>query len=227
MCAEQAREDRERERANLKAQVDAQGLSDHEIQKLTADRHQLDEAYRLTSAKLHQVMQLTLNDEVELARTFNQIEKLTELYHGLATKLGLLPTGPEGYEGINFAQELNGGAHLPQAVVPDCTSMIRPAVVQMKQTVTKKRHQDGDRILQLEDEISKLAERLQDLSESVEEAEARYEVVTNELTASKDVCSAARSCLLCLLISCAGTEPIHEHSTCFYGSTRQADNRSE
>lgn len=187
ICAEQILVDRETERATLKNQVDAQGLTDHEIQKLTSDRHQLDEAHRLTSAKLSETMQNTLDLEVSLSRNFNRVEKLAEQYHALATKLGLLPTGPEGYEDINFAQELNGSASIPANIVPDCMTRIRPAIAQMKQNAARGRHENGNRVIQVEEELQQILERLQDVGEAVEEAEGRHDVLTKEVNQSKEV----------------------------------------
>lgn len=179
--------DRETERATLKNQVDAQGLTDHEIQKLTSDRHQLDEAHRITSTRLSETMQNTLDLEVSLSRNFNRVEKLAEHYHALATKLGLLPTGPEGYEDVNFAQELNGSASIPQNIVPDCTTRVKPAITQMKQVAARGRHENGNQVIQVEEELQRVLERLQDVGETVGEAEARHDVLTKEVNQSKEV----------------------------------------
>lgn len=178
---------KEAERASLKQQVDAQGLSDHEIQKLTTDRHQLDEANRLTSAKLTEAMQRTLELEVSLSRAFNDVEKLTEQYHASATKLGLLPTGPEGFDDIDFSQDINGSSSTPQGMVPDCTSRIKPALVQLKQTTARGRYADENESIKVEEDLARLADQLSEVNEVVSEAEAKYEGMMAELSVAKEV----------------------------------------
>lgn len=167
--------------------MEAQGLSDHEIQKLTTDRHQLDEANRQTSTKLSEAMQKTLELEVSLSRAFNDVEKLTESYHASATKLGLLPTGPEGFEDIDFSQELNGSSKTPHGLVPDCTTRIRPALIQMKQNTARSRYAYENESIRLEEELAKIADQLQEVNEAVSEAEAKYEAMVTDLNNAKEV----------------------------------------
>jgi kinetochore protein NDC80 len=159
-----------------------------EIQRLTSDRHQLDEAYRATNARLTEATQAANNLEVELQRAFGKIEKLAEDYQSKAAKLGLLPTGPEGFEDVDFSQELNGAATTPQGIVPDCTSRIRPAIVSMKQAVMKQRHTSTSDIFNVESDVGGLAEAVANLKSEISEREARLQRLTKELRDSKDVC---------------------------------------
>jgi kinetochore protein NDC80 len=185
--AENTEKERAQERESLQNQVAAQGLTDLEIQRLTSDRHQLDEAYRATSARLTEATQAANDLEVELQRAFGKIEKLAEDYHSKAAKLGLLPTGPEGFEDVDFAQELNGASTTPQGIVPDCTSKVRPAIVSMKQAVMRQRHSSTSEIFNVESDVAKLAEAVANVSSEIVEWEGRWQRVTKELNDSKEV----------------------------------------
>jgi kinetochore protein NDC80 len=186
-CTENTEKERAQERESLQQQVAAQGLTDLEIQRLTSDRHQLDEAYRATSARLTEATQAANDLEVELQRAFGKIEKLAEDYHSKAAKLGLLPTGPDGFEDVDFAQELNGASTTPQGIVPDCTTRIRPAIVSMKQAVMKQRHSSTSEIFNVESDVAKLAEAVANVSSEIVEWEGRWQRVTKELNDAKEV----------------------------------------
>lgn len=167
--------------------MEAQGLSDHEIQKLTTDRHQLDEANRVTSAKLTEAVQKSHELEIALSRAYSDVEKLTEQYHESASKLGLLPTGPEGFEDIDFSQELNGTSKTPQGLVPDCTTRIRPALIQLKQNAARGRYASENEALKLEEELGRIADQVAEVNEILADAEARHEMLQSELADSKEV----------------------------------------
>lgn len=191
----------------MKQQVEAQGLSDHEIQKLTTDRHQLDEANRVTSAKLAEAVQKSHENELSLSRAFADVEKLTERYHEIASRLGLLPTGPEGFEDVDFAQELNSAAATPSGIVPDCITKIRPALVELKKATSKRRYANENECLKLEEELGRLADQLTEVNEVLAEAENKHDSIQRELTSAKDV-SVAHSVLPRCFLSCPGSLPL-------------------
>lgn len=80
-------------------------------------------------------------------------------------------------------------ASSPADIVPDPSRSagVRPALVRMKQQAGAERNRHIDAALVVEAELGKLNERIAELVESLNEAEAEYSTKRDELEASREV----------------------------------------
>lgn len=198
---ERAEVDRQRMREKLKRDIEQQGLSEVEIQRLTTDRMQLDDQVRQHTAKLTETMQDTLNTEIELARAQVAAERLVDDYTGRATRLGVLPIPPAGFEDIatSFVQELNPSAAVASEIAPTAAlSRIRPALLRMKTDVVNARKADVTAALEVEADLVQLSERVSDMLEHLERADERYGSIMDHLTSTKEVRGRRCCCADCI-----------------------------
>lgn len=194
IAADEKRETQRRQtRADLERQIDEQGLSDIEIKRLTNDRFQLEEQHRLQTAKLTETMQAAGEAEVQLSRVQATAEKLIDEYSAKATRLGLIPRPPDGYEELTeaFQQDINGSATVASEIVPlDALARIRPAVMRMKGEVVNARQSDLKAADEVETELVNVNERLNDLAELRDRAQERLDGINEHLNSTKEAIAA-------------------------------------
>lgn len=175
------------EREKLSKIVEEQNLSEVEIHRLTSDRQTLDANLKRARSEREEKSRRTYDLEIKRSQAYSLIERLVEEYENKATKLGLIPNPPQGYDHIDFYQELHGGAVSPAAMVPDCTTTIKPAVNRLKQETVTARRDEADKVLAIEEELNDLKDKTRSLFEECEEAETRYRALLAELNSAKEV----------------------------------------
>lgn len=175
------------ERKKLSKVVEEQNLSEVDVQRLTSDRQTLDAKLKTVRIEKEEKSRRAYDLEIKRSQAFNVIERLVDEYEAKATKLGLIPEAPKGYEHIDFLQELNGAASNPASMVPDCTSQIKPAIGRLRQDTTAARREEEERALGLEEECTDLRDRITTKYAECEEAETRYRNQMTELSNAKEV----------------------------------------
>lgn len=134
-----------------------------EVQQLSTEKTQLTSAILNITTKHRNLQELCGNTEVKLSRGFTKAEALCTTYTSKASALGLLPYGgPEGFEDINFEQEINGAKENP---VMDCLTHIKPALVELRSRVKQEYARTESESLELEEVITREKEALSDLTE--------------------------------------------------------------
>lgn len=181
------------ERKKLSKIVEEQNLSEVDVQRLTSDRQTLDAKLKTARIEKEEKSRRAYDLEIKRSQAFNVIERLVDEYEAKATKLGLIPEAPKGYEHIDFLQELNGAASSPASMVPDCTSQIKPAIGRLRQDTTAARREEEERALGLEEECTDLRDRITTKYAECEEAETRYRNQMTELNNAKEVSICART----------------------------------
>ena len=175
------------ERENLTKIVERQNLSEVDIHRLTSDRQTLDGKLKAARTEREEKSRRTYDLEIKRSQAYNTIERMVEEYEAKATKLGLLPNPPKGYEHIDFHQELNGSASTPAAMVPDCTTVIKPALIRLKQDTMVARREEEEKVLSLEEEMADLKDKINTRAAECEDAETRYKALVFELNNAKEV----------------------------------------
>lgn len=175
------------EREKVTKIVEEQNLSEVDVHRLTSDRHTLDSKLKTARMEREEKSKRTYELEVKRSQAFSTIERLVEEYEAKATKLGLIPHPPQGYEHIDFRQELNGAASIPSAMVPDCITQIKPAISRLKQDAIGARREEEDKVLSVEEELLDLRDKIASRAADYEDADTRYKALMKELTNAKDV----------------------------------------
>lgn len=148
------------ERKRLAQVVQDQNLTEVDIHRLTTDRQELDAKLRAAREEKEEKSRKAYNLEIEQSKRYTALEKLVNDYDAQATKLGLIPNPPSEYSHIDFRQEINGAAVNPAAMVPDCTSQIKPAIARLKADTIKARRQEEEELITLEEELRELRSRI-------------------------------------------------------------------
>ena len=175
------------ERENLARIVERQNLSEVDIHRLTSDRQTLDGKLKTARNEREEKSRRTYDLEIKRSQNYNIIERMVEEYDGKATKLGLIPNPPKGYEHIDFYQELTGSASTPAAMVPDCTTVIKPAITRLKQDTMSGRREEEEKVLSLEEEMADLKDKINTRFAECEDVETRYKALVTELNNAKEV----------------------------------------
>lgn len=167
--------------------VEQQNLSEVDIHRLTSDRQTLDAKLRTARQEREEKSRRCYDLEIKRTQAYNAIERLVEEYEARSTKVGLIPTPPNGYEHIDFHQELIGSATTASGMVPDCTSTIKPAIARLRQDTLANRHTEEDKALSVEEALADVRDRTQNKLAECEEVETRYNTLQAELSTGKEV----------------------------------------
>ena len=182
------------ERKKLAQIVQDQNLSEVDIHRLTSDRQDLDAKLRTARLEKEEKSRRAYDLEIKRTQAYNTIEKLIDDYEAKATRLGLIPNPPGGYEHIDFRQELHGAASTAAGMVPDCTSQIKPALMRLRQDTVSARHDEEERVIGLEEELAELEERIAAKVAESQEAETRYMNQMTELNNDREVSRGETAC---------------------------------
>ena len=94
----------------LSALIAAQGMSPLEIQNINAERTSLATQHRAVLARASAKFDALLSLEVDVSRRMTSASAACAAYQSKAEALGLLPQPPEGFEHVQFEQEINGAS---------------------------------------------------------------------------------------------------------------------
>ncbi|KAL8292740.1 hypothetical protein RQP46_001352 [Phenoliferia psychrophenolica] len=177
------REETHEQIKHLSSLIAAQGMSPLEIQSINSDRTQLTEQQRAVLARATAKFASIQNLEIDLSKRRTKADATCARYKSKAEALGLLPQAPEGFEDVDFEQEINGAADNP---VPDCLTTVKPAIVELRnrtrQAVGVK---NGEDVI-LEERITREKEGIADLAERLESGEVELEQVEKDNADLKD-----------------------------------------
>ncbi|KAK4057179.1 kinetochore-associated Ndc80 complex subunit ndc80 [Microbotryomycetes sp. JL221] len=149
----------------LKKLISAQGMTPVEIQHMNSEKQQLNSELELINKKSRIVLERAYGLEIDLQKQLNSTSTTCQLYEQKATSLGLIPGPVQGFEQIDFNQEINGANDNP---VPDCTSLIKPALTSLKtQTRTQMLRLNSEDVV-MEEKITRINETISELKEIVE-----------------------------------------------------------
>ena len=172
------------ERAQLNAQVEQQGISPVEIQNMNSERTNLQTALAQANHKQETILKKSYDLEIDLQRGLENTAQLCATYELKATAIGILPVAPEGFESVNFAQELNGAADNP---VPDCQTLLRPALVQLKNRARAEGVRLAEEDAVLEEGLTRTKEAIGELKETVEADEIEMSQLEQDVEDAKEV----------------------------------------
>ena len=97
----------EEERHTLQGQVDEQGLSLQEIDRMNTERERLTKSHDDAAAMLEEVRKNVLGKEIETTQKLEDLEALIKRYNSLGYQLSLLPSTASNARGKNYELILN------------------------------------------------------------------------------------------------------------------------
>lgn len=151
---------------------------------MTSERTSLNASVSAAINKQRTLLEKTFSLEIDLQKRIARAQGLTAVYDAKGQRLGILPQPPEGYEHVNFVQEVQGAAENP---VPDCTTLVKPALVELRAKAKAECGRTNGEDIVLEEKITRANEAISELRESYEIDAAELEMVESENRDLKEV----------------------------------------
>ncbi|KAL8685413.1 MAG: hypothetical protein Q9224_005825, partial [Gallowayella concinna] len=99
-------EEAERERADLQASVDKQGITIQDIDRLNIERDRLQKSTESTVQKLEETKKRNAEKEAEANHALEELERVVESYNNLSYRVGLVPSTAVNAKGKEFELQL-------------------------------------------------------------------------------------------------------------------------
>ncbi|GAA5989700.1 hypothetical protein JCM5350_007361 [Sporobolomyces pararoseus] len=168
----------------LELQVKSQSLTPYEINSLNQERQNLMKSLQEVQKRYRLMTEKKMSLEVDLQVQLDQASKLCILYEEIATPLGILdgPVQVPGFgkdgEPVLFGQEINGASENP---VPEgISTVVKPALQKLRQGTKEEINQLRQAQVNLEEEMTKLREILQEFGDVQTGLELELEAVDRE-----------------------------------------------
>lgn len=92
----------EDERRGLQREVDDQGISMQDIDRMTSERERLQKGIESAALRLEDVKKKVAEKEVDASRRLDELERLVDKYNTLAYQIGLIPSTAVNANGEQF-----------------------------------------------------------------------------------------------------------------------------
>lgn len=185
MLEEKERVQKEAEIEQLKRLIAAQGLTPVEIQHMNSERLSLQKELETINKKSRAVLEKAYGLEIDLQKQLNSASNACSVYESKATALGVIPGPMDGYEHVNFSQEVNGAAENP---VPDCTTHVKPALAALRNKTRVEVSRINAEDVMMEEKITRVNETIAELNEAIESNETELEQAEQDNADLKEVC---------------------------------------
>lgn len=162
-----------------------------EIQSLNADKDKLGNQIRDAQERYRNAITRTMEHEVTLNNAIEKATALTASYEEKAQALDLLSGPIEGFEDVPFAQEINGASDNP---VPEgLATHVKPALLRLRDRTKHEIREVNNQDVQVEEELTRLAEDVADLREALNQREQEVQVAKTEANRMDDASPAVLS----------------------------------
>ncbi|TPX70338.1 hypothetical protein SpCBS45565_g01736 [Spizellomyces sp. 'palustris'] len=144
------------EKAQLQRTVDAQEISPADVDRMTAEREQLNQTLGTVAVKMDEANKSLWDKEITMQKKMDHLEKLIQEYNTFAYKLGLL--GPDS-AAADLAVELELRVHASrpdQMVSLDLRNKAKPSLNQLRSKLNSKLHQAQDDVIALQESMDNL-----------------------------------------------------------------------
>lgn len=92
----------EDERRSLQREVDEQGISMQDIDRMTSERERLQKGIESAAQRLDETKKKVSDKEMEASRKLDELERLTDKYNTLAYQIGLMPATAANSKGKDY-----------------------------------------------------------------------------------------------------------------------------
>ena len=155
-----------------------------EIQHMNSERAALQKQSTEVNKKHQVVLQRSYALEIDLQKQLNSASNACAVYEAKATALGIINAPVEGFEHVDFVQEINGAAENP---VPDCTTQVKPALAALRnRTRVEVGRLNGEQVV-VEEKITRVNEEIAELREGLEASEVELEQAEKDNQDLKEV----------------------------------------
>ncbi|CAN8097957.1 unnamed protein product [Discula destructiva] len=210
------------ERRSLQKEVDDQGISMADIDRMTSERERLQKGIESANQRLDEVKKKVTDKEVEASRRLDELERHIDRYNTMAYELSLIPaqaTNAKGQdfdlrltinEGPNFtSSQLKGSftggfenerlladshtGYQPAHVLNlDLRGHVKNAFIALRKEISERRSASIDTMMKDHELLDNIKEAMEDKRNEVETLEHRVRAAEEEHEKTKEVTNAQR-----------------------------------
>ncbi|KAJ3154161.1 kinetochore-associated Ndc80 complex subunit ndc80 [Geranomyces michiganensis] len=202
------------EKAQLQRTVDAQEISPADVDRMTAEREQLNQTLAAVAEKMETANKALWEKEISQQKSMDALEKVVQEYNALAYLLGILGSSA-GHRGSaaaalkDFPSELAAELELrvhaarpEQMVSLDLRGKVKPALLKLRAGFNRVHHMAQDELIALQETIDALVWSQARKKEELVEMESRVKQLTDQYKQDQEQIGAANG---------AGSEEIHQY----------------
>ena len=167
--------------------MDEQGISPEEAMQMIRDRESLTRSTEDTKLKVEQAKRVAEDLEIKWAKRVDHIEAVTDEYSALVMQTDLESLLPPTHQGIDFNITLELAK---DAIVmsEDLKEVIRPALLAVADAARDQREQVMEKHIRDEDELARMATRIEQLEEDYAHKEGEVDAMLTEADEVREVC---------------------------------------
>jgi kinetochore protein NDC80 len=196
------------ERRGLQKEVDDQGISMQDIDRMTSERERLQTGIQSAAQRLDEVKKKVAEKEAEASRKLEELERQVDNYNTLAYQIGLIPTTAVNAKGVayelavtvnesNFTGSVMKGSHSAstesERLLADPLTGYQPAHIlnldlrgQVKNDFSTLRKEISDRRSIAMDAMMKDHDLLDGIKEAIEDKRSEVEALEHRVRAAEE-----------------------------------------
>ncbi|KPM35919.1 putative kinetochore protein NDC80 [Neonectria ditissima] len=204
------------ERRRLQKEVDAQGISMQDIDRMTSERERLQKGIESASQRLDEGKKRVSDKEMEASRKLDELERMVDQYNTLAYQIALIPSTAANAKGRDFelqvqinnnsdftSSNLNSstGASSTDRLLVDATTgylpghilnldlrgQIRNSFLVLRKEISERRTAAMDDMMKDHDLLDGIKEAIEDKKSEVETLQHRVRAAEQEYEKTKEV----------------------------------------
>lgn len=210
------------ERRGLQKEVDDQGISMADIDRMTSERERLQKGIESASQRLDEVKKKVADKEVEASRKLDELERHVDRYNTLAYQIGLIPAnaanakgkdyelrvtvneGPnftssqlkgsfaDGFENERLLADPHTGYQPAHILNLDLRGQVKNAFIALRKEISERRSASMDTMMKDHELLDNIKEAMEDKRNEVEALEHRVRAAEEEHEKTKEVTNAQR-----------------------------------
>ncbi|KJE89085.1 hypothetical protein CAOG_00634 [Capsaspora owczarzaki ATCC 30864] len=175
------------DRAQLQAQIDAQDMSPADVERITKERQQVDEALRAAVVAREEMERIAWEREMQVTRKIAEMEQMISAYNKLAETLMIIPTDAVNADGVDFEIQLNMNGSNPHSVLNvDVNEHARPALTRLREKFTVQHQLATEQLASCQERLEQEAEMVTERETEVNVLESKAAKIEQEQRAEKE-----------------------------------------
>jgi kinetochore protein NDC80 len=198
----------EERKASLEAQVDAQGITPQDIDRMNSEREKLNQGLSQVSTKFIEAKNKLAEQEAQSQSRLESLERAVSRYNKLAYQIGITPLSAPNANGKEYELQIvpladrsdsgesgkllldNRTGYQPgQLFDVDLRHDIKPFLNTLRQDTSTKIHSEHNEVLRHQDYIDRIVEAILEKKDELETLEAKVLAVTTEYKELKEASS--------------------------------------
>lgn len=210
------------ERRGLQKEVDDQGISMADIDRMTSERERLQKGIESASQRLDDVKKKVADKEVEASRKLDELERYVDRFNTMAYQIGLIPmdainakgkdyelqlsinSGPnftssqlkgsfaDGFENERLLADTHAGYQPAHVLNLDLRGSVKNAFIALRKEISERRSASMETMMQEHELLDALKEAMDDKRNEVETLEHKVRAAEEEHEKTKEVTNAQR-----------------------------------